>query len=1296
MEYVDLKLIDINQENQKNYIFTELLKESKTRIVVVLGSAGSGKTTILKKYQKNNQNSRYLSVKSFIKSNNFNKLKAKKIVLLDGLDEYRAVESDKSYVTEELGVRIYELLEEKENIEKVVITCRELDWFGDSDKNALKDGIDENVELYKIDILDYAKKLEFCNYYEVDNREDFLDTFAHYGFLENPQMFVMCLSLYKNDGFKNKINSKSDLYRYFIENVREKNKNYKNNKLNSLTKKELFEYSGYLACYYILFEIDIFDSSSIEDIVSEEFEQEKIEIVLKTNLFDNASFIHRTIAEYLCANFIYSYILKEQCEGFTFERVKNLFIKNNRVFTELRATYSWLCALSKNQKLIEIDSYYQAVYGDNSNFSLELKKLVILAVKKYSKENPHFYSFSLANSLDSFYQNELDEFLISEFEEAINLGYKYFIMDILTSENEISKKIEQYLKSLVIKSNSGISLNIIRYFSSDIEFLKNILEQIVSKEIDDEDNSLKDSILDSLYPKHITDLEIVEYLKLYNQGRDSLRFQLRFLYKAGYKSKFDLIDKIYKSEIFNNSNSDLLLTNSSFNSHIENIKKFIKNYFVETILKFENELDAEQIFEILIYFYQNYYKEEYETIDFSLYNIENIKKDNSQKFQRLANELYSLYVNYLIDEKEKYFYQEFYRYSAIFNLAEPNNKKEILLNVIEGVDSSKCREDIFYSYLYLSTKEEVQNSSRIKELAQKFDFEKQLNNYLNPPKRKKLDWEIKHENRIKEIDKNKREEIEKNILYFKNRSDKEIEQSLNDLIFISKLIYIEVESWKNHIDKSTFERLKSVLREVIYKNSFDAKYLTLKSLVESDNDLNIDLIYYVSLYLNRDVDIFDVELTKYLYINIMLRSFVINIPKTDYSELLEQKEIDFCKKTLKEYVKLKMQKYLPFLGNLYSYIEQDEDLQNLKNIAHFCKSNLSRAIDSCIEKILITYNFNLKNSDLEQIKAFYDFESKKDIPKGFNLNEQNQNVIKAILAIKKDDKSKFSIDLASDLYRYLNNSIRELDIKVKIIDFMMSIFNSEKLIEHHNGLQSNRDECATFLRGNALDILSIEELEELYKTHKSDIWTDSIKYKIEINRQKEIDRERNIFSSLEEVKSFILSSKVVTKENFFLDVYYKLLDLKQNIEDNRDNEKNAFYNQKINKAENPKVENSCRDIVMQRLKDRYLDLEITKEKEEADNRVDLNIKHKDNLEFEVQIECKRDDNKNIYAGVKEQLIDKYLNSKVEYGIYLVFYFGAKKSLDIEEFKQKLLSEVPAEYREKIKIIVIDLRILEKN
>ena len=65
-------------------------------------------------------------------------------------------------------------------------------------------------------------------------------------------------------------------------------------------------------------------------------------------------------------------------------------------------------------------------------------------------------------------------------------------------------------------------------------------------------------------------------------------------------------------------------------------------------------------------------------------------------------------------------------------------------------------------------------------------------------------------------------------------------------------------------------------------------------------------------------------------------------------------------------------------------------------------------------------------------------------------------------------------------------------------------------------------------------------------------------------------------------------------------------------------------------------------------------------------------------------------------GVKEQLIEKYLNSKVECGIYLVFYFGAKKSLDIEEFKQKLLSEVPAEYREKIKIIVIDLRILEKN
>ena len=173
----------------------------------------------------------------------------------------------------------------------------------------------------------------------------------------------------------------------------------------------------------------------------------------------------------------------------------------------------------------------------------------------------------------------------------------------------------------------------------------------------------------------------------------------------------------------------------------------------------------------------------------------------------------------------------------------------------------------------------------------------------------------------------------------------------------------------------------------------------------------------------------------------------------------------------------------------------------------------------------------------------------------------------------------------------------------------------------------------------------------------------------------------------ERIKNFILSETIISYKDFFIDILSKFDMLKREIEANRDNEKNAFYNEI-----KPKIENDCRDVILHRLKDKYgYDLELIKEKNESDNRVDINIKYKVNYSYEIQVECKRDFHREIIDGVQDQLIKKYLFPEIDisYGIYLIFYFDA--STDKETLIKEVNDFIHIDKRDYIKVICIDLR-----
>lgn len=480
------------------------------------------------------------------------------------------------------------------------------------------------------------------------------------------------------------------------------------------------------------------------------------------------------------------------------------------------------------------------------------------------------------------------------------------------------------------------------------------------------------------------------------------------------------------------------------------------------------------------------------------------------------------------------------------------------------------------------------------------------------------------------------------------------------------------------------------MKNIIYNKLIEPKLLTLNSLAKdsSSANRNIDIVYYVSLALNagKKINIDNEKYKKYLYLYALKERRISNIITNDYVEQLEKNDLNFVKDCLKEYIELLLrEQYYEIKHMMNKYINVDNNVEDLKKIAMSCGSNLSNIRSSILDNFLNIYAFNLDMSELNTIKKL-------------EMNTDNKNVVEALIVFNNDEKEKFNIDMAIAFHSLIRDNMQELynrfkffdsNLKIKIISYMMSAFNTQESIESISGIQSSKNICASFLKRTSLIFFDIEELETLSELHSSDddIWKNKILNKLNELQQQQSDSLHGNYK-VKDVKKFIFDSAILSKEDFFTEVLHKIEKLKQEIEDNINNDKNSFYSE-VKRLKSQKTEEASRDIILQRLNDKYgSELFSTKEQYLADNRLDINVKYKSNFSYQVQIECKRDDNSELYEGIQNQLIGKYFSSGVQHGIYLIFYFESKK--DKQKMLEKVYKSIPNGYEDKIKVICIDL------
>lgn len=147
----------------------------------------------------------------------------------------------------------------------------------------------------------------------------------------------------------------------------------------------------------------------------------------------------------------------------------------------------------------------------------------------------------------------------------------------------------------------------------------------------------------------------------------------------------------------------------------------------------------------------------------------------------------------------------------------------------------------------------------------------------------------------------------------------------------------------------------------------------------------------------------------------------------------------------------------------------------------------------------------------------------------------------------------------------------------------------------------------------------------------------------------------------------------------------------------------AFWNIQDKKPTGPREENYCRDTLLPRFRARLypLDIGCQPERDQAnDKRADLCLSYL--ARYELPIEIKRDSNRDLWKGLRAQLIDQYaISPRAEgYGIYLVLWFGAgsvanlkdggKRPRTPEELRTRLEAQLDPLEQQRIFVRVLDV------
>ena len=544
--FIDLTLKKIGCDD--DYSLVTALE--KNPFIVLLGNPGSGKTTLLRHFEKETKSAFY-NVREFLYDDEISVSLAKKdYLLIDGFDELRSISSDKYEPLYKIAKKIKGIKKNNSKI-RIVLSCRGIDWYGNGDLEILSK--QEKPAVFFVQSLDSTQKYDLIRLYLNSVPKNFVEAVASYAFLDNPQILTMFLDLYKRKKIKDFPRTKRDVFAKFIEFAHEKDSRRQKNH-TPLSFDEVYKYAGYMAYYYIVAGTIQIDENLIQNIADESrgFSINKLRAVLNTNIFKDEgepTFVHRTIAEFLCAKFLLDY------SPLTVNRIINLCMvpQGTAISSEYRGVFAWLSSFSENEIFFDIDPYGQYLYGDNSYFSIESKKRVLKGIREYSKKCPYFLVQGHPVGSNTFYDAALDDFLMEEFESSKceNNHYLFLLCDLLASSKSPSLKCQKFAFSMICdkKLDDMYKKYLLPLLRGNSKCLNEIVKKVLLGEITDADDEILDESLIYLFPKVIRYDQIIEYIKKYKESSGVHRGHYSYLEsEIDYEERKKIVSQIFAED----------------------------------------------------------------------------------------------------------------------------------------------------------------------------------------------------------------------------------------------------------------------------------------------------------------------------------------------------------------------------------------------------------------------------------------------------------------------------------------------------------------------------------------------------------------------------------------------------------------------------------------------------------------------------------------------------------------------------------------------------------------------------
>lgn len=1205
-----VKKIEPNTESDNKSLFQDYLEIPN---IILLGESGSGKSHLFKNSSEY-ENGKYYTARNFV-------LYAvdsdeNKTIYIDALDEKRS-RTDNDSDIEKIIEKIIKI-----KPSKIRISCRATDWLGKTDLDLFKPYFDENggycvIQLEPLNNIEIDYILRENGTYDATSFKDRAAENSIDSLLTNPQTLLMLIALVKNNQFPK---NKRELYDKATSLLlTEHNESHQHKELANYSSVQLKDVAG-AACTVLLLadigEISLINSPPLlfyKDISLVENSDAMLAALTK-NVFvskgqKKVNYCHRTIAEYLAA----CWLCNRVRNGLPLTRVQKLLGFDDYPTLELRGLYAWLTQLltEYTDVLIKNDPYGVLILGDSSWISsLSSQKSLLKALNELSEKNPWFRAGDWSEKPLGMLSNSsmTNEFkLILSNRENYSLHFRTVILDAIANGESQPKLSEELLK--IVLDDTAHLMERSKAFRALIHAVPDGINIIVDKVkhhfLNNKDNfQLKAEIISEIYPNNFNVQDVFQLVNdyiNYTDSTDAFSSFYMLAYALPSNDLIEILDKLAEIEC------DNYQAHSFFSSILKRALNEVKNIEARKLWTWLSAIKSSVIDDVRQWIQD---RPEYVT------DLFEIALEERMQFQEMMN-----IGSFLYD------------FESIVGVRNVEKIIELAFSLIEEKTYCDDRKDVFLFELAISlTVCHTTNFELFTRLVDYANIHPELNVVLeNACKFEIPEWRIQHAEREIIIKKNREEVQQQNIADFEKNIDLIRQTKHFGWIKFLGMTYFCLfsdmdakKTPKERLSQALGENNASIALKVLMDilNSEDVPdYKTIANL-NATNQQRYDWWFAIlagmieNWQIKKDINAYSDNV-----LETVLALIEIGMPN--------QNEYDFSWKRaiFQHKSELAINFYLEFIGihlkagsehvsALYE-ICQTENLTNsqqaeiilgsLKTYPKCAVQPLKKLLQTAINLPDIENDFLCLINDILKPRARIELEKKVLwLCAGFLLDVDNfkpkiEKIAKGKTAEERE-KLIWTLINMSESKSDLNNSQRIFLIKLVGKFFPKTEFPNDGKVQ--TGNQNPWDASDFVIRqivnlSSKIDEESIADLNQLINCNDLCSYRDNLKYYA--SNQAALCRQQTFKQpDWKAVVSLLSNGKTANMADFQELAMEHLKDVAKRIRNENTDIFKVFWNEDSHGriiTNNKKVEESCRDRLIDLLRPRFLPLEINVEPE---------------------------------------------------------------------------------------------------